>query len=81
MRARIALSHFISSSSLGAQSRRVRFVVTILKVCVPAVSPSPGGYDRAWCWGDCGPGDATAGWFLFGGRSYSSASMIRATGI
>lgn len=32
--ARTALSHWISSSSLGAESRNVRFVVTILNVCV-----------------------------------------------
>ncbi len=47
MSARIALSQLISSSSLGAQSRSVRFVVTTLNVCVPAVSPSSGPDDEA----------------------------------
>jgi len=31
--ARITLNHLISSSSVGAQSRRVRFAVTILNTC------------------------------------------------
>ena len=85
MSARIALSHLISSSSLGAHRSSVRFVVTTLNVCVPAASPSSGPDDDAWwCWwcGDCGPGDATTvGWLRFGGRSYSSASMMSASGI
>ena len=35
MTALTALSHLISSSSLGAQSNKERFVVTTLKVCCP----------------------------------------------
>lgn len=84
MRARITLSHLISSSSLGAQRRSVRFVVTTLNVCAPAALPlsSCPPEDEAWCWcGDCGPGDAMVGWLRFGGRSYSSASMMNARGI
>ena len=39
MRARTALSHFISSSSLGALRRSERFVSTILNVnCAPSTS-------------------------------------------
>lgn len=60
MRARITLSHLISSSSLGAQSRSVRFVVTILNVCVPALSPPSGDEATANC-GEAGPGDAMLG--------------------
>ena len=48
MSARIALSHLISSSSLGAHRSSVRFVVTTLNVCVPAASPSSGPDDDAW---------------------------------
>ena len=38
--ARVALSHLISSSSLGAQRSSVRFVVTTLNVCVRVPAPS-----------------------------------------
>lgn len=41
--ARIALSHLISSSSLGAHNMSVRFVVTILKVVERAASAVVGG--------------------------------------
>ena len=41
MSARIALSHLISSSSLGAQRSSVRYVVTTLNVCVRVPAPSP----------------------------------------
>ena len=89
MSARIALSHLISSSSLGAQSSSVRFVVTTLNVCVrvPAPSPSSGATAaaavaaRRAAWGDAGGGEVAVGWFRFGGKSYSSASMMSESGI
>ena len=88
MSARIALSHLISSSSLGAQRSSVRFVVTTLNVCVrvPAPSASSGAAaaavaTRRAAWGDAGGGEVAVGWFRFGGRSYSSASMMSESGI
>ena len=41
MSALTALNHLISSSSLGAHSSSVRFVVTTLKVCFSSPPPSP----------------------------------------
>lgn len=81
MSARIALSHLISSSSLGAQRRRVRFVVTILNVCDRCVASPSSGEDEEGTGGDVADGDVTLGTFRCAGRSYSSASNIIESGI
>ena len=77
MSARTALSHLISSSSLGAQSNSVRFVVTILNVCLPA-APSCSSPPWDGCGGEiaCEPGLCRPD-----GRSYSRASRICARGM
>lgn len=66
----MALSHLISSSSLGAHSKRVRLVVTILNVF-----DLPSGADDGGMGDDDTNGDDVGIW-RFGGRSYSSASRI-----
>jgi len=68
--AQMALNHLISSSSLGAHSRSVRLVVTILNVCD---LPSAGAEGDE---GDEATSGDVAGIWRFGGRSYSSASRI-----
>jgi hypothetical protein len=66
----MALSHLISSSSLGAHSKSVRFVVTILKVCEFPSGAAEGGM------GDEVTNGGVAGMWRLGGKSYSSASRI-----
>jgi hypothetical protein len=68
--AQMALNHLISSSSLGAHSRSVRLVVTILNVC-----DLPSGADEGGM-GDEADSGGVAGMWRLGGRSYSSASRI-----
>ena len=80
MSARTALSHLISSSSLGAQRRRVLFVVTTLNVCRTWVSSSPSGAEAESCGEETG-WMLVVGLCLWDGRSYSSASRICASGI
>ena len=70
MSARTALSHCISSSSLGAQSTSVRFVVTILNVC----------FNNVWSTSS-DPPRACDGGKVVGGTSYSNASNIWDSGI
>ena len=73
IKAPMALNHLISSSSLGAQRRRVRFVVTILNVWESRVESWSEDADV----GGLGNGVwAVKGIWRFGGRSYSSASRI-----
>ncbi len=77
MSARTALSHLISSSSLGAHNSSVRLVVAILKVCLPAASPSSSPpFD---CWGGDVGGEIAL--CLCAGKSYSSASRIWVSGM
>jgi hypothetical protein len=68
--AQIALNHLISSSSLGAHSKSVRLVVTILKVfdLLSGTDRGGNGYDATR--------GGVVGTWRFGGRSYSSASRI-----
>lgn len=80
MSARTALSHLISSSSLGAHRRSIRLVVTTLNVCRACPSSGPSGADVESC------GEETGGMVIFGlclwdGKSYSNASRICASGI
>lgn len=70
----MALSHLISSSSLGAQSKRARFVVTILNVCDFRDESLSSDADNGGR-GEAEEGGALGIWRL-GGRSYSNASRI-----
>lgn len=69
--ARTAPNHLISSSSVGAHSSKVLFVVTILNVCAPCVSSTS---DDGGIIGSVG--DVICGLCRFDGISYSSASNI-----
>ena len=79
MSARTALNHLISSSSLGAHSSSVRFVVTILNVCFPAAPPS--GSSTPCSGGRGGDSGGDIALCRLAGRSYSKASSSWFRGI
>ena len=78
MSARTALNPLISSSSLGAQRSSVRFVVTILNVCLPASPVSRPSTCSGWRGGESG---GLMELCRGVGKSYSKASSICARGM
>ena len=76
--ARMAPSHLISSSSLGAQRSSVLLVVTILNVWVRCVSSPSSVVDESG--GDIVEVGMSVTLCRFAGRSYSNASSISVNG-